>query len=560
MDTTENLPSLQEEIRSRLRAFPALRRSFRAASRGRADAVRAATAEPLAAALPDPDRDLAGLEEKTARFRCDLARGHVARVREIHRAARLALEEWTTIVANELPELPCKNWAWRAGAPRPMARERRCSSVRAIDGVSYRCARELGHDGACEVDRSRIAARALLRECSRGLPGMAPCLRLHGHRGRCSSRRPKRWDRSCPCSLCTLHEAGTSVLWHGGRERGQRDRFDAVRACGTRSILATCGVCGTARRPAPELCGVRRVCERCDVQGAIRRRARFGRARGRSFIDGHRYGLARKLRKGGRFTEKMLTLTIPHASAEDASGEVARAARDTLHARVLALFLAWPRFLRRLNAHWRDRSESRVTYHRAFEWTPGRSDEHGHPHFHVYLWSPWVDAAALRSWWAEALRESGWPVEDDADGAPRVRIKLQILRSFNVAAACELVKGGRRSALTLSRIEFVEPAAGAEFRRGPRAGEHVGPGIDAFKYAEGWTLGDVAECSDDVRARLYMALEGKRLTQAARSFFLEDARACCAECGASHFRIAFEATLAFVELDAGRVAEARAPP
>jgi hypothetical protein len=293
----------------------------------------------------------------------------------------------------------------------------------------------------------------------------------------------------------------------------------------------------------------------------MRRRSRFGRARARSFIAGHRYGLARWKRRGGRYTEKMHTLTIPHATLAQASGIVAEKARDDLHARVIALFEAWPRFLRKVNRHWQDRNAQHVTYHRAFEWTPGRTDEHGHPHFHIYMWSPWIDAAMLAAFWAEALREVGWPVGQDENGRPKVRTKLQMLRSFNVRAANELMKGGRRQALTLSRLEFVDPAAGAEFRRGhPRAGQIVGPGIDAFKYAEGWTLGDVKDCSDDVRARLYMALEGRRLTQASRAFFLEDPPAACACCGATYFRVRFESTAPASSVASTSVHSPRGPP
>jgi hypothetical protein len=242
------------------------------------------------------------------------------------------------------------------------------------------------------------------------------------------------------------------------------------------------------------------------------------------------------------YTEKMLTLTIPHAELEQAKGLVREKASDTLGARVAALWLAWPRFLRKVNRHWKARHEGHVIYHRAFEWTPGRKDEHGHPHYHVYLWCPWVDAKILAEWWAESLREVGWPVAKDADGRAVVRTKLQMLRSMNLAAVRELMKGGRRQALTLSRLDFSERDRGAEFLRGPRRGQMVGPGIDAFKYAEGWTLGDVEDCSDDVRARLYMALEARRLTQASRGFFLEDEPARCACCGVSVFRVRFEAS------------------
>lgn len=337
-------------------------------------------------------------------------------------------------------------------------------------------------------------------------------------------------------TLDVLRESLTTRKWHEGRERGQRYRFDKVRTCGVRMMIAACGHCGEDRKPVPEGCGVRRVCKRCDTVGAVQRRARFGRARGRCFVDGHRYGLTRHKRKGGRYTEKMLTLTVPHVALETAGGLVREQARDEVHGRILALWLAWPRFLRKVNRHFRERYEDFVTYHRAFEWTPA-VDGQGHPHFHVYLWSPWIDVALLRAWWAEALRAVGWPVKRDDEGADVVRIDLRMLRQFDLRAVRELMKGGRRSALTLSRVETIGRCSTPDGLK--RFG---GPGLDAFSYAEGWTLSEIEGfCSDAVRARLYCALESRRLTQASRGFYLDDAPPICTLCGASEFRVRFQA-------------------
>jgi len=493
-------------------AFPALARSFGRAARAKAlgelaSERRALPVDADGLAVPKPlksaERSHAGLEDLTAGFRSALAHRHIGRAAEERKRYDLAAEEWIDVVAGEAPPHPCQNVFWRRGAAAPAKTSERCSSTHKVNGVPYRCALHRGHAGDHEASKARVP---------------------------------------CRCAPCVLRDSLVTRAWHLSRRSGQWERFDRVRSCGSRMRTASCGVCGTDRRAVPEGCGVRRVCSKCDAIGAIARRARFGRARGRAFVDGHRFGLFRKLRVGGRFTEKMLTLTVPHALLEDASGKVAKESRDTLHARVVALFSAWPVFLRKVNRHWKACGQDLVTYHRAFEWTPGRTDEHGHPHFHVYLWSPFVDVNLLRAWWAEALRSVGWPVAEDNDGNPVVRIKLQMLRSMDLKAVRELMKGGRRQALTLSRVEFRDREAGAEFRRGPQRGQPVGPGIDAFKYAEGWTLATVEECSDDVRARLYMALEGRRLTQASRGFFVADARAACACCGASMFRVRFDAT------------------
>lgn len=489
--------------------FPSLRRSYARGQReGRAEALAAIPpdgAQPEPRRVRNPAREMAGLEEKTETFRASKAWEHLGKIGEIAKREALALEEWTDVVSGESPPMKCKNATWRTGAKPNPAKIRRCTSVN-DDG--QRCAMLRGHEGAHRISRARVP---------------------------------------CACSLCVLHDSLTSRIWHEGRKEGQRFRFDRVRSCGSRMMVAGCGVCGTDRRAVPEGCGVRRVCPKCDTQGAVKRRSRFGRARGRAFLAGHRYGLARRNRRGGRYSEKMLTLTLPHKALADCRGIVKKLAvgfyENDLAARVIALFEAWPRFLRKLNRHWRmaiGEHARHVVYHRAFEWTPGKSDEHGHPHYHVYLWSPFVDRLLVRAWWAEALHEVGYPVDKDDDGNPVLSTRIQMLRSNGVSEVRELMKGGNRQALTLSRVAFVKPDEGVELRRGYRKGA---PGVDAFSYAEGWTLGDVAECSDDVRARLYKVLEGRRMTQASRGFFLDDDPASCEFCGASGcFRVRFDAT------------------
>jgi len=504
VNTTRALPGLKE--------FPSLRRSYLRDRHQRAALALEALPREDAPAEPqyvrNPARELAALEDKTETFRRAMAWRHCGKLLEINQRARLALEEWTDVANGESPPAPCVNVAWRKGAKKPAKLAQRCTMVTDDHGPRRRCAKLAGHEGEHRISLVR---------------------------------------RPCQCCVCVLHDATTAREWHEGRKEGQRFRFDRVRACGTRFLVAGCGVCGTDRHGIPEGCGVRRVCKRCDVAGAIGRRARFGRARGRAFVHGHRYGLSRRNRRGGRYSEKMLTLTIPHALRADATGIVKEAAdgffMNDVAARVIAAFEAWPRFLKKLNRHWRSlgSAASHVVYHRAFEWTPGRSDNHGHPHFHVYLWSPFVDRLLIRAWWAEALREVGWPVAEDEDGNPKLSTRIQMLRSNGVSEVRELIKGGQRGALTLSRLAFVDGAEGVNLRRGFRKGEPVGPGVDAFKYAEGWTLGDVEDCSDDVRAQLYKVLEARRLTQASRGFFLEEDPVSCACCGAQGmFRVRFD--------------------
>lgn len=449
------------------RKYPALARSFRRG--GGEQALRNALVPRRKPDPPDPSREHAELEEKTADFRLALAKKHAARVRDEIARYDAAIDAW---------------------APLPHRGE-----LGIVHGKAPLFDPETG-----EIFED-IGPEAIPDE-----------------------------------TLEELRASVTARKWHEGRERGQRERFQRVRDCGARLIIPACVFCGDDAKPIPEPCGVRRVCKRCDISGALKRRARFGRARGRLMIDAARYGLLRKVQKGGRYSEKMLTLTIPHVGdlalvkgrvrvdVDKKTGVVKSRARDLLDARIRALFFAWPLLLRAMRDHFLDTWQSHATFHRSFEWTPA-SDGHGHPHFHIYLWCKWLDVAVLREWWAEALRAVGWPVpKERGTDRSRVVVDLRMLRGFNVHAVRELMKGGHRSALTLSRVEFM-----------------AGPGVDAFTYAEGWTLGDVeAFCSSDVRARLYCALEARRLTQASRGFFLDDEPPICACCGGSCFRVRFE--------------------
>jgi hypothetical protein len=321
--------------------------------------------------------------------------------------------------------------------------------------------------------------------------------------------------------------AVSTEKWHTCRAQGQLYRFDRVRTCGMRTLIATCKGCGEDRRSVKETCDVRRVCESCDVDNAKTRRARFGRARGVALLVALRHELFRANRAGGRYGEKMLTLTVPHVEFEDTGGELREKASCTIDARIRALFSAWPRFLRKVNRWWKSHRQFDVRYHRAFEWTHA-ADGKGHPHFHVYILCPFVDVALIREWWAESLRQVGCPVEHDRfSDRSTVMVDLRVLRVPDASTVRELLKGGKRSAIELSHVTFDKDRP-----------LYLG-GRDAWEYADGWTLGEV-KCADDVRAQLYMSLEGRRLTQASRGFFVEDDPPECECCGGREFRVRFE--------------------
>jgi hypothetical protein len=82
-------------------------------------------------------------------------------------------------------------------------------------------------------------------------------------------------------------------------------------------------------------------------------------------LDARKLGLLHPARPGGRFTEKLLTLTAPH--------------RGDTGARLEWIARAVPRFMRMLRARWKTLGiDQFCKWFRVYEWTPG-TDGKGHP-------------------------------------------------------------------------------------------------------------------------------------------------------------------------------------
>jgi hypothetical protein len=144
---------------------------------------------------------------------------------------------------------------------------------------------------------------------------------------------------------------------------------------------------------------------------------------------------------------------------------------------------AWRRFLRKLNDFWKDSDVRTAEWLRVFEWTPG-SDEHGHPHLHLWILSPFLPHDELERWWREALIE-----ETGDSNLKRVIVHIQ-----------EVDENGAEREL----IKYLTKDITAN-------GEKLAPEL----YAE-----------------VYKTLDGARSTQASKGFMgkaKHEARTC--ECG-----------------------------
>lgn len=285
----------------------------------------------------------------------------------------------------------------------------------------------------------------------------------------------------------TERDAKRDALWHFSRAAGQRERFDRVRDCGTESVRAMhvlCTGCGvTAERPLT--CGHGIACVACRARKIRKRRGRLARARAVALQLAAKRGLLLPKRRGGRHSEKLLTLTAPHLSEHG------------VDERVNLMFCAWPHFLKAMNASLRERGEPAEWFRNA-EWTLGE-DEHGHPHFHVWFLGPFMPHAELVDWWREALARAGFAAERGE------LAQLEALEALVIDVRA--VRNGRvdDAGVVTEVIKYVTKDIVAR-------GEYV----DAATYA-----------------RVYEALDGRRVEQASKGFVALGAKeVCCPDCEA----------------------------
>lgn len=312
--------------------------------------------------------------------------------------------------------------------------------------------------------------------------------------------------------------AARTARWHRGRAKGALERFDRVTNCGKRAVRITCNHCGGKPHEVPDRCGCDRLCGPCRAASRARRVPRMAQAQIRELTRARKRGLLNRYRKGGAWSERLLTLTVPHFD------QVLEPAPDltrtdvTVSSRIDALFRAWRRFALKLNAWARRQAKrhrhTRPAFYRSFEWTPG-ADHRGHPHFHVWLLSPWIPYSrehngedGIRDWWRAALAAEG---VEGADGA---------ICDVRAAHARDPRDSGIRAEVLKGAIVVCNDA-----------GQRV------QRYVEGWSLADLRDAtgaptvSADTLAQLYEALDGRRLV-ATSPRLLDPRHVGCRDCGA----------------------------
>jgi len=145
-------------------------------------------------------------------------------------------------------------------------------------------------------------------------------------------------------------------------------------------------------------CGVGILCLHCRGKLASTRRARVERARENVVRAGRRRGLCNRSRPNGAWTEKLVTLTLPHDPSLGVGDRIEIVFRR-----------AWKHFRRHFKTWLQtvDHAGDQVRWYMAKEWTAG-SDRKGHPHIHFWFWGPFIDRDIVCDIWRDALERAGF--------------------------------------------------------------------------------------------------------------------------------------------------------
>lgn len=327
--------------------------------------------------------------------------------------------------------------------------------------------------------------------------------------------------------------------WHKARAKGQREKFDRVRQCGADTMLHRCTACELQGPKIKLSCHNHRLCLGCRLGRIDRFQRRFRDAQKAHLqalwndprkLKMNHQGKGGRLRYGGVWGEKFLTLTLPH------SGHVKDDVRE--------LQSAWTRFWRLLTTHvtkdlLAGESDSDVEallghfrYVRVIEVTHGE-DWQGHAHMHLWFVAPFIHQSVLAHLWGEAISQS----------YKNLLTEAECVRS--VDEVIEALPDGRKRYADQLRGYFVT-------RRGKhgRPLSHVwAPVIDVRKVQSGDMASELCKylikdgernaktgklelLDPELFAMVYAALEGTRAISTSRGLFVVVESACyCQDCG-----------------------------
>jgi len=199
--------------------------------------------------------------------------------------------------------------------------------------------------------------------------------------------------------------------WDDSRRMGYQRRTERVLECGTvgRKLELKCRCCQHKQEVDLSRCNNPILCVPCRALRCRAKAKKYVASREAVSADAERQGRLHPQRPGGRWGERMVTLTVPHLR------------EHSLERRFAFLLDAWPHFLRCLNEWLKSKGIAKgkreqvaehpgryVHWYRVVEWVPARDDQMGHPHFHVWFYSPWLEQRLLQEWWRRALENVGF--------------------------------------------------------------------------------------------------------------------------------------------------------
>jgi hypothetical protein len=160
---------------------------------------------------------------------------------------------------------------------------------------------------------------------------------------------------------------------------------------------------------------------------------------------------AKALHSDLRLRERFLTLTVPHCGAGAVHGRKGTTELRAVERRIAVLYEAWAIFCRSMREMMLEQLPARnhakladlCHFFRVFEWKEG-SDGDGHPHFHLWLHSPFLRHELIQAAWKEALETvMGETVQD-----PIVDIRL-------VSMAGNVRADGRKTRVVDELIKYM---------------------------------------------------------------------------------------------------------
>jgi len=287
---------------------------------------------------------------------------------------------------------------------------------------------------------------------------------------------------------------GSAGAWHFQRARGQRERFERVADCQqVTAVEIKCEACGSAVLRGAR-CRTALVCVSCRGKIQHEKRARLLVNRRAAIQLCHDAGLFFRKRRGGRWSEKLVTLTVPFFA------ELGVTARIRFTQEIWRHFAAgWNRYLELHEdvSRYADKQGNLLArWYRSLEWTTGEScatcthsshrhkgedaragsgpcassgcgcvrfvertdeDERGHPHVHLWYLGPYLPGAraeddkrsnVVRNLWRNAIRLASF-------GFPELAGKIGP-RRFTRARGAVSCEGSRGSHVKLEPWEWRE--------------------------------------------------------------------------------------------------------